>query len=104
MDEPTRAVARTGMEQLRMDGSPVAWPETTEATISQGWRRWRSFHRRHKRGSDDFEARVEDLAKGLCSAFEEEPRLVGPLMTDYRHLARTLAVVFAQASDTSKGN
>lgn len=68
MDEATRAAARTAMAQLRMDGSPVAWPETTEATISQGWRRWRSFHRRYKRGSDDFEARVEDLAKGLCSA------------------------------------
>lgn len=66
--------------------------------------RWRSFHRRHTRGSDDFEARVEDLAKGLGSAFEPEPRLVGPLMTDYRHLAHTLAVVFAQASDTSKGD
>jgi hypothetical protein len=99
MDEATRADAEAAIERLRRDGCPVAWPETSEAAISQGWRRWRSFDRRHKSRSDDFDARVEDLAKGLCSALEEDPSLVGPLMADYRHLARTLAVVFAQAAD-----
>lgn len=52
--------------------------------------------RRHPRG-DSLETRIEDLAKGLCAAFESTPDLVGPLMVDYRHLARTLAGVFAEA-------
>jgi hypothetical protein len=45
----------------------------------------------------DFEARVEDLAKGLRDAFEADRQLVGPLMEDYRVLARTLGAEFARA-------
>jgi hypothetical protein len=45
----------------------------------------------------DFEARVEDLAKGLRDAFEAGRQLVGPLMEDYRFLARTLGAEFARA-------
>jgi hypothetical protein len=54
-------------------------------------RRWNSFHRRQKRRSSTHERRVEDLAKGLRDAFEDDPRLVGPLMEDYRHIAAVLA-------------
>ena len=39
------------------------------------------------RGTPDREQRIEDLAKGLRDRFEKNPKLTGPLMADYRHLA-----------------
>jgi hypothetical protein len=44
-----------------------------------------------RRPSDD--DRIEDLAKGLRDSLEADRSLVGPLVEDYRHLARVLALV-----------
>jgi hypothetical protein len=96
MDEALRQDVRATLLGLCRDGSPVVRPEAVETTIAVGWRRWRSFDRRAKH-SGDFEARVEDLAQGLRDRFEANRQLVGPLMEDYRFLARTLAVQFADA-------
>ena len=65
-------------------------------TNSRAWaqvalRRWQRFDRRSRVKQPTFDHRVEDLAKGLRDAFESDPRLVGPLMEDYRFLARLLA-------------
>jgi hypothetical protein len=69
--------------------------------VSVSWRRWRSSERRHRKGPDDFAARVEleGLAKGLSASIEPDQRLVGPLITDARHLARTVGDVFTAAGD-----
>jgi len=96
MDEDLRRAARATLLGLCRDGSPVVRPDNVEDTITFGWRRWCSFDRRAKR-SGDFEARVEDLAKGLRDRLEANRQLVGPLMEDYRLLARALAVEFAGA-------
>jgi hypothetical protein len=37
--------------------------------------------------------RRDDLAKGFVQEFEADPRLVGPLMEDYRCLASALAEI-----------
>lgn len=39
--------------------------------------------------------RIEDLAVGLRDAFETDRRLVGPMMTHYRCVAKALAGVLA---------
>ncbi|MFC7359370.1 hypothetical protein [Nocardioides astragali] len=65
-----------------------------EAIVTVGWRRWNSFERRNGKRSSGIEVRVEDLAKGLRDKFERQPSLTGPLIEDYRHLARTLATAF----------
>jgi hypothetical protein len=63
-------------------------------------RRWRGFPRRAGRGPRTPEARIADLASGLCAAYEVDRRLVGPLMADYRHVATVLGeVLLASALD-----
>ncbi|MEQ4210160.1 hypothetical protein [Actinopolymorpha sp. B9G3] len=96
MDEARKNAARDVLLDLWRDGSPVIGPETVEKTLAIGWRRWRSFERRNSKGAGDFEARLEDLAKGLRDALEADPRLTGPLIEDYRFLARTLGAEFAR--------
>lgn len=93
MDDGVRRAAETALQQLCEDGSPVVRPETVGDTVAIGWRRWISFERRKPRDRG-VDARVEDLAKGLRAAFESDPNLAGPLMEDYRHLARTLSMAF----------
>jgi hypothetical protein len=56
-------------------------------------RRWRSFGNRAGKRRPSDEARIEDLAKGLRDCLEPDRSLVGPLMEDYRYLARVLAPV-----------
>ncbi|SFH47155.1 hypothetical protein SAMN05421678_118142 [Actinopolymorpha cephalotaxi] len=97
VDEAVENAARAALLGLWRDGSPVVRPKAIEKTIALGWRRWRTFGRRHAKRSGDFEAQVEDLAKGLRDAFEADRQLVGPLMEHYRFLARTLGAEFAQA-------
>ena len=65
MEEDVRSAAQAALLELSRDGSPVVRPETVEQTIAIGWRRWRSFERRYPKGTRDFDARLEDLAKGL---------------------------------------
>lgn len=100
MDGALQHAARAALLELCDEGSPVVRTETVERTIAIGWRRWRSFERRHGRRRAHLEARVEDLAKGLRDAFEADRDLVGPLMEDYRHLALVLGAQFAQVGGT----
>lgn len=84
------------VEQAQTAGSPVVGAALAdrERIVQAALRRWNSFPRRNKKvGGDLLERRIEDLAKGLCDQFERQPSLVGPLMTDYRWLARRLAEV-----------
>jgi len=80
------------VDRLWEDGCPVAGG-SGRRTAELALRRWRSFGRRAKRRRPTFEGQVEDLAKGLRDSLERDPGLVGPLMEDYRHLARELAEV-----------
>lgn len=98
--ERTLALARKAMAALDKDGCPVVAPETAEEMIDIAWRRWQSIERRHQKGRRSFGDRVEDLAKGLRDAFEQEPSLTGPLMDDYRHAAATLGRVFEDRPHT----
>lgn len=72
------------------DGCPVA-PRTREQALEMAAiarRRWNSFHRRAPNQSDDMNARVEDLARGIAVKFERGGwPMVGPLIADYRWLS-----------------
>ncbi len=75
------------------DGCPVAGRDQ-ERIAEVARRRWASQHRRLRPGADH-ERRVEDLAKALVAVFEADRGLVGPLIEDYRHLARLLAATLS---------
>ncbi len=77
------------------DGCPVAGPEEKVARVAL--RRWRS-HANWGIADTDLDRRAEDLAKGLVQAREKNPKLVGPLIEDYRHLARCIARVLDSRS------
>ena len=99
-DEDVLRELRVVIAQLWEDGCPVAAPHPAkggEDTAKLALRRWRSFQRRVRGKSWKREERVEDLAKGLRDAYETDRHLVGPLMEDYRHLARCLADVLISA-------
>ncbi len=70
------------------EGSPVAgqcaedWQRTAEIAI----RRINSFARREV-PAGNHQAQVNDLALGLIQAFEDQPKLVGPLLIDYEYVA-----------------
>ncbi len=80
--EIARQVVATAWEE----GSPIA--RDSEAFAPIAVRRWRSAARRGIRLTDS-EARVRDLAMGLVEAFDD-PATVGPLVEDYRWLARQI--------------
>lgn len=73
-------------------GRPDRFDEIAEVAV----RRWASAGRRWPEGLTE-ETRVEDLAKGLIARFAEDPKLVGPLIEDYRYLARLIADAFAES-------
>jgi hypothetical protein len=84
------------VEAACLAGSPVAGQDdkNRREIVTVTMRRWRSFSRRSARHDHaTYAERVEDLAKGLRDRFEDEPRLAGPLMEDYRRLAAELATV-----------
>ena len=81
-----RLVATT--ERLWDDGCPVAGDGRRVAVIAL--RSWRSFKQRAGLKHPTFDKRVADLAKGLRDGLEPEPAMCGPLMRDYRDLARAL--------------
>ena len=76
-------------------GSPVAgFSEADfELRADLAMRRWDSWSRRNSRPPSHAD-RVEDLAKGPRDRFETDPRLTGPLMEDYRHLAGQIAAAW----------
>lgn len=94
-DEGLEDVVRAAWE----DGCPVASKPEKIAPIAR--RRWHSFASRNI-DADDFESRIEDLAKGLIAACEANPRLVGPLTADYLWLSRQLAAVLGKTTGESK--
>ena len=69
-------------------GCPVAdWrPEGQAALADICLRRYGSLARRGV-GAGDRAAQIHDLARGLVEAFEQDRRLVGPLIRDYEWLA-----------------
>ena len=81
-------VATEAIDAAWARGSPVAQGAAEMARIAI--RRWNSSARR-KVDQDDVERRIEDLAKGLVQRFETPPELVGPLIEDYRYVARQIA-------------
>ena len=91
------------VEEARRTGSPVAGQQATdrEQIVQTALKRWNSFPRRNRKavGGDPVERRIEDLAKGLRERVEQRPNLTGPLMGDYRWLARKLAEVLTQTTD-----
>jgi hypothetical protein len=84
------------LETLYRDGSPIASPDTYGEMAAVAIRRWNSFDRRTKIRNPTREDRIQDLAKGLCAAFESDLSLVGPLHVDYRHTATALGDVLAE--------
>lgn len=83
------------LARLWDEGCPMAHPDGRSRMIDIGLRRWRSFERRNKRKRPTLDDRVEDLALGLRDAFEPDRRLVGPMMMDYRCVAKAMATVLA---------
>ncbi|HEX7131991.1 MAG TPA: hypothetical protein VF228_05415 [Iamia sp.] len=81
------------VEAAWADGCPVAGAEQ-ERIAEVARRRWASQPRRLPPDADH-QRRVEDLAKGLLAAFEPDRHLVGPLIEDYRHLARIVAATYS---------
>lgn len=79
------------ISELRVEGCPVAAPEAM-APIAVRW--WFSSGRRGVK-ENDLEARIRDLAKGLAGQFEDDPRLVGPVMRDYECVAERVARVLS---------
>jgi hypothetical protein len=78
------------LEAAHVSGSPVAGDsaEARNAIAAAAIRRIKSADRRMK--SATRADRVEDLAKGLRDRFEVEPKLAGPLVVDYRHIAEMI--------------
>jgi hypothetical protein len=94
VDDATRTTAMTALKKLWSDGCPLADPGSRATVLDVGWRRWRSFDRRNKRRKPDRDDRIEDMAKGLCSAMVSDQKLVGPLMQHSRCLAVALGSAF----------
>jgi hypothetical protein len=88
VEERARAAVRAALESAR---GPAGQAETLDQATEISLRRWRSFDRRSGRRRASADDRIEDLAKGLRDAFESNPRLVGPLMSEYRASARAVA-------------
>lgn len=91
LDAVTLAIAR-----LWEKGCPAAGRPAESARIAI--RRWHSVARRERKVTRD--ARIRDLTAGLIQAFEEDPRLVGPLKRDYECVAEAVANVLDPSDPT----
>jgi hypothetical protein len=99
MLDPLHKALLEAIERAWETGCPVAGPAAREQLASIAVRRWRSFGRRTRKRRPSDSDRIEDLAKGLRDALEADRSLVGPLMEDYRHLARVLAQMLRDLTD-----
>jgi hypothetical protein len=91
------------LEQSWENGSPVAGRtfQERECLASVAPRRIKSFTRRAV-PLNDHRRQIVDLAKGLASQFERNPKLVGPLIKDYEYIAeRMLDVYSTRAQDNA---
>jgi hypothetical protein len=95
------------VEDARLAGSPVAGQQVSdrEQIVQTALKRWSTFARRNRKvvEGDPLERRIEDLAKGLRDRVERRPSLTGPLMSDYRWLARKLAGILVEADGAVGG-
>ena len=89
--------ARRAISHAWDEGSPVA--RKVNETASLAVRRWNSSERRLRRTAG-WKERVEDLARGLVQQFESDPKLVGPLINDYRYVAECVGRALAEISFT----
>jgi hypothetical protein len=99
LDRKLKAVA----EALWEEGCPVAGPQGRAMLVRTAIRRWRSFSRRSLLPAPSPEERVEDLARGLRDHLERDPALAGPLLEDYRYLARKMAQVLLESAANPAG-
>jgi hypothetical protein len=91
VSEPAHLAAMAAIADLWVQGCPVAGPDERERLVNVGFRRVRSFCRRHPRiRQPSHEDKVRDLVRGLIETFEPEPRLVGPLAEDYECVAQAI--------------
>jgi hypothetical protein len=91
------------LEQAWENGSPVAGRtfQERERLASVAIRRIKSFARRAI-PLNDRRRQIVDLAKGLASQFERNPKLVGPLIKDYEYIAeRMLEMYSTRAQDNA---
>jgi hypothetical protein len=93
MVDPALQALLAAVNRAWEEGCPVAGPKAQVQLASTALRRWRSFGRRAGKRLPSGDARIEDLAKGLRDSLEPDRSLVGPLMEDYRYLARVLAPI-----------
>ncbi len=79
------------------EGCPVASydPKKQVIVAKVAIRRWISSSRRGVK-PDIWDDRIMDLAKGLIASFEADRKLVGPLIVDYKYLARKIADAIEQ--------
>ena len=91
-DERTHAALLAVIGRAWDEGCPIAGPDGRDRLARSAIRRWRSFAHRTRERHPSTEARIEDLAKGLRDSLEAD-RNIGPLMEDYRYLARLLVPV-----------
>jgi hypothetical protein len=83
-----RALVVAVIAKLWEDGCPVASRPEEMAPIAI--RRWLSSSRRGL-DSSDLDGRIRDLTKGLIAHFEDDRYLVGPLVSDYEHVATAIS-------------
>ena len=105
--EQLRDALMVGVEEAWAAGSSVAGQQASdrEQIVEAALKRWSTFPRRNRKsGGDPLERRIEDLAKGLRDRVEQRPTLTGPLMGDYRSLARKLAEILTDAGVASGGS
>jgi hypothetical protein len=96
--EPVNHLLRAltaAVEACWLDGSPVAGQNAVawERTARVALRRIRSFARRSVSESDR-RCQIRDIAQGFVAAFEPHPKLVGPLLVDYKHVAEKVLEAF----------
>lgn len=85
------------LELLWAQGCPIAGnsPTSREELATIAMHRISSFSRRGV-AVDDRQAQINDLARSLLSALEEDAGRAGPLIKDYRHAAATLLQAHAR--------
>jgi hypothetical protein len=80
MTDPLVPAIAVALEGLYSKGCPIPSPESRQTLAIVGLRRMRSLDRRHRRPQRlSRQDMVRDLTKGLISACEPDPELVGPL-------------------------
>jgi hypothetical protein len=85
-NHPRRQAVVRAISDAWTEGCPVTGytQDAFEQKADVAIRRWDSIERRRPKKVLTIEDRIEDLAKGLRNHFSPDPKMVGPLMKDYR--------------------